>query len=698
MPQRVPLLRDCLSYLQARGVTLSELIAFVVTQNKYGDTNDMLFQDVVNNTMVILSALSANMKTAPATFHWCHEQMCIRYARSVSELSRNVHAWHFGAMHTDPEQIREFQLDVMANELQRSAPQVWGLLVALLGGWAQGVEQESTNSRTSRNTPFRDDPEDDEYWGEDDDLVAEIAEEQGRGSGPQLTKRQKRRNLLTRVRVVVIINILMQTQDQRCNALQSVIGIFLHSCGAPEKLIKLLSRMGISVAQTTIHRAIKSLQDYSIDDVQLLGRTLLVSYAFDNLDFKVPSGIPTIDKPADGLVHITTGTLMRLEHGVRLEDLRCAALLRERSEFNPLASDPRPFDPKATMTKLLTLHPEPEVPAGGISRRGRFRAWVLMHTLLKHGPLSLAHLLDKLSDPEAIETIPTCKLHQQPIRAMDISLSTITGNLDAIEGLYKQAGVGDPSVSQFLVDLKDFVTLFQGDLGTFEKVMSALRRRKQERTPYNRLDSVVFVLGLFHLKMAAADAIWRMLVTPDGARVDNTSFFKILSQLRPNDSSRLISNAKFRDRHDLINHITTLLILDAWKVEVKRRWGHETLEAWAGTKPTLAEIQEVAETIVREYIEGDGVDIYKMQTMPTAERDKVKENTARSMNYTLFYYELSHAMNWGDIGRVENIFPPWIQIFRAVGKHKYANYMLRFMHSLYFVYPEGLRYVHSGVK
>ena len=35
----------------------------------------------------------------------------------------------------------------------------------------------------------------------------------------------------------------------------------------------------------------------------------------------------------------------------------------------------------------------------------------------------------------------------------------------------------------------------------------------------------------------------------------------------------------------------------------------------------------------------------------------------------------------------------WIPIFKATGKHKYANNLLEFLTALHFVYPEGLKEV-----
>jgi hypothetical protein len=50
-------------------------------------------------------------------------------------------------------------------------------------------------------------------------------------------------------------------------------------------------------------------------------------------------------------------------------------------------------------------------------------------------------------------------------------------------------------------------------------------------------------------------------------------------------------------------------------------------------------------------------------------------------------------MNQGDVGRVETLFPPWINLFRATGKHKYAVHMTTFLTDIHFVYPERLKYV-----
>ncbi|KAI0348738.1 hypothetical protein OH77DRAFT_1432637, partial [Trametes cingulata] len=246
---------------------------------------------------------------------------------------------------------------------------------------------------------------------------------------------------------------------------------------------------------------------------------------------------------------MTSATLLRLDHGVTREDLRCSRLLWDRSELNPLASDPRPFDPHKTMLHLLSLHPERDVLSETeLSRRGRFRSWQFRQTLFDHGPPVLKGFQKDLPYPEPIEPIPVEKLHQVPLRAMDINQSKVSGNIEALAHMLTQAGVGDPASrarthsGDPVEDISEFVMLVHGDLGTYERVLTAQRRRRQELTPCNRLQYVVFVPGLFQLKMAAADAI---------------SFSKLMGKLRPNESSRLINNAKFRQQHEVCTSRST---------------------------------------------------------------------------------------------------------------------------------------------
>ena len=114
--------------------------------------------------------------------------------------------------------------------------------------------------------------------------------------------------------------------------------------------------------------------------------------------------------------------------------------------------------------------------------------------------------------------------------------------------------------------------------------------------------------------------------------------------------------------------------------------------AFADSKPSWALIIELSEAMVKRYLPGKEFD--EKREEPNTEHDMVFENVALCKQHGLLYLELSHAMNYGDVGRILRLLPYWIAIFKATGKNKYSAHMIRFITDLDHVYPPQLRYVH----
>jgi hypothetical protein len=76
-------------------------------------------------------------------------------------------------------------------------------------------------------------------------------------------------------------------------------------------------------------------------------------------------------------------------------------------------------------------------------------------------------------------------------------------------------------------------------------------------------------MGQFHLKMACADAIWRIFINPAKARQDETALIKLIGQLRPRETGRITSNPGFCCMHDVISS-------GGWAGLGSKAW------AWAG--------------------------------------------------------------------------------------------------------------------
>ena len=499
-----------------------------------------------------------------------------------------------------------------------------------------------------------------------------------------------------------MISIMLQGTNQKCNQLKAVFGIFLHSCNTPEKVIDALAHMGISISIDAIHDAIRSLSLETYETLRKMGQTLLVAYAYDNFDIDFKTHLPTVEKVHDTLVHLTSGVLIQLEHGVTLDDLRCSEALWKKSYLNPKAK-PSEVPPAGTHEDLETLHPESDHPSG-LTRRQRYISWKFRPDLFDCGPQYFRKFKEELGKPEWVEKVPVVKMRHVPARAMDVNQSKVSGNIRAIANLLEQGGVGDPDegmeedseYERDVVDMREFVILFHGNLGTFEQVLSVLQQRALEATAYRRYQFIVFLMGLFHLKMACADAIWRIFIEPQASRLDANSLMQFIAQHRPRQTGKIGSDPGFRIMHEVISNVGVALRLDAWCVEAQKcnaQWN--SLETFAASEPSLALIEEMADSLAVNYVTGYEANIFKLRGQAAASRDAQHENVLIMHQYFLLYEEITFAMNHGDIGRLETLFPPWIYIFKATGKHKYAVQMTKFLTDVHFVYPEGLKCVHN---
>ena len=480
----------------------------------------------------------------------------------------------------------------------------------------------------------------------------------------------------------------MYSTNRLCNSLQSMVGVFLHASNAPETIINLLSHMGVSVAAKTVTRAIKNLSKEAHTEIRTLGQMFLTSYAYDNLDIDLKHSVPTDEKPQDTLIHITSGTLLPL-YDVSREDLDCSEELWKNYHYNPASrnQDIRHI----SFYDLHDIHPEtPHL--SELTRRERFNAWKYLSDLINFGPEKLRHFKSKLKNPEPIDPIPVHKTTQVPLRAIDVSPSTPAGNAQALEEFFKQTSIGDStSDTPDTKAIQNRIVLIFGDLLTGQHVQSLMRSRSVEATPWRRLQFLVFVMGLFHLKMACADALWRIFINHKQSGVDSNSLMAQVSQIRPKETGKIKTNPGFRRMHEIIQHVGIVSRLDVWRLAAtKKNPAYTTLEAFAESDPTLEDLMKMSEQIIHD--DSNEPDISRMREKEEGERDKQRENTLLRGRYFLLYEELSHAMNYSDIGRVEDSFIPWIYIFRGCGKHKYATEMKRYLENIHFVYPEGLKY------
>jgi hypothetical protein len=215
--------------------------------------------------------------------------------------------------------------------------------------------------------------------------------------------------------------------------------------------------------------------------------------------------------------------------------------------------------------------------------------------------------------------------------------------------------------------------------------------RAEELSSWGHIQYMVPVMGLFHLKMACADAIWCILINNKAKQRDPNDLLAHISQIRPKETRKMETKPGFRWMHEVIQNTGIVLRLEVWRIMAKDRFrGVTTLEDFAKQEPKWEILQEMAIQIAEQNTTPSGLS--RMHAKDSKERDKQLENMISREEY-LLYEEISHGLNHGDIGQVETCFMPWIYIFAGCGKHKYAAEMRQYLEDVHFVYPEGLRYV-----
>ena len=234
--------------------------------------------------------------------------------------------------------------------------------------------------------------------------------------------------------------------------------------------------------------------------------------------------------------------------------------------------------------------------------------------------------------------------------------------------------------------------LVHGDLLTKERLDTVRDSQRIEDTPKNRFQFVVFVLGLFHFKMACVDALWRTYLQVKEGCEDVNSTYQHVGILRPQETGLMTTKPGFRRMHDVVHHELRAVILECWRKESSALvlTDSVSLKAFAETKPDWELIVKLSEDIVRKYVammEG----LVQLRAKPESERDQQFENQALRNRDYLLYVDLCNAINVGDVGRVEASFLHWIYMFCGTGKHKYASQLARFIWNLHEVYPPDLR-------
>lgn len=181
---------------------------------------------------------------------------------------------------------------------------------------------------------------------------------------------------------------------------------------------------------------------------------------------------------------------------------------------------------------------------------------------------------------------------------------------------------------------------------------------------------------------------------PKETHDDKNSLFEHVRIVHRGETKKFGTNPGYRLMHDLIYHSLSGSMLDCWRIEAKGRNAEWTsLEEFAVAEPSWETIVSMSEDIARKYV-ATGPDLDDVRTgKDDSQRDQIFENQCLRNRDEFLYVDLCRAIREGDVGRLKTLLLPWIYLFKATGKHKYASHMTRFLKDLYELYSEDIRFV-----
>ncbi|KAH9015955.1 hypothetical protein EDB83DRAFT_2232606 [Lactarius deliciosus] len=417
---------------------------------------------------------------------------------------------------------------------------------------------------------------------------------------------------------VVCISIILQSANENCNHLQSILRIFIHSANVPQRVAEVLAHAGLTISIKSIQRAVKSMSVDSARKIKMGLRSLKMAIAYDNFDINFKTSEPTLAHQSS-FVSATSATAVPLVGVDNIDALRCSKALWSVDPRNPSSSVSHAgFDEFDLLRFHLTDTYDHQPPGMEFSPRRKTFAWHVCEILISHGQY-FGYLSNKLATLETLLRIPVSKTDQVPMRSiplcalfitMKIKQSSVDGNIEVMENLLRQGGLGDPTEPDFEangdVDISDFVLLVHGDLLTKERLDTMRDSRHIEDTPKNRFQFVIFVLGLFHYKMACVDALWRTYLQVKDGREDVNSTYQHVGILRLRETGLMTTKPRFHQMHDVVHHELRAVILECWRKESSRLVSADpesvSLKVFVETKPDWELIVKISEDIVRKYV------------------------------------------------------------------------------------------------
>ncbi|KAF8598903.1 hypothetical protein BDV93DRAFT_450359 [Ceratobasidium sp. AG-I] len=495
--------------------------------------------------------------------------------------------------------------------------------------------------------------------------------------------------------VTLCVFLLMNSRNRLVNLLAAFFGVFLFACNAQKDTFRILNRLGVSSAHSTVYDRLRDLAKSAASAVTEMGQnpaTKPFLVVYDNINKYRPAWRQTVAKEAQ-LKSGTAATAIMMEDvppdAFNLKNIEAKKAEKGRSN---LTVDVLLEDIDHTHLKRVSVGLVMRTAVSYIAGLSDLSK-VLEDRFKRHSddPDSVGYAKDRLRTR-------TSKI--VPMGCSGISEASSSGNSDVLDDLFSTQLKVPDSV------FKDLAFLVCGDQMTIDRLRKLIAYVEDEQTAFSQRRWVIPLIQLWHMKWAFLKAIY-------GTHYSDKSPGKHPHGLRAHlETIRRKINAKkcdFYPSHSGLKTVFESLVLTALLYSFPQRPDGlrelnplELLVWFFSNDGPLHEctIESLDALAVNVYDRWMTTDAYSNALDPATaplsmdsnnDGDHVLANSILLMRDTAWYLEFCAAVAEGDIGRVLEIIKVLRFYFWGSGSTNYGAEVLELACGFLYDFPEPLK-------
>ncbi|KAJ7800419.1 hypothetical protein B0H14DRAFT_3785655 [Mycena olivaceomarginata] len=423
--------------------------------------------------------------------------------------------------------------------------------------------------------------------------------------------------------LVTVLCMLAQSQNERANEFQEIMGTYFLACSTPRRQFDVLAHAGLTVSYSKAINDLKGLSAEGLARLRRMVQEKACMIVWDNLNiaFKVSE---QRHNSKDSFENGTTGTLIPL-YGV----------LRGELELELL-------EPRVTRKPVIDFEPMDTLPSAEQILQARNSAlWHIRRILLEWFPNLGVKFKKEHGDVPVVKAIPLHQTVQLPTPAMKIDESSLDGTIEVIDTMVIR------TLQLNNTGLREHGVMFAGgDLLSLSLTDKAIAARREDTNLLDRYGAYLKgMLGLFHVKLSGTRGT--------------------LNEHWGEPNSKFPGSLWTQN-----SFLTRKAIPGGWKSKKTR-----------ASNPSWASIVTVSEVVVEKLCSASTVEELRM--LPEADRDPQLENTILCNHDMLLLLLFTTSIKGGDVGTVLNILAHWMVMFRGTGSMpKYADALFELINNL----------------